>query len=144
MNKKCLTIQVSTLEQSLSKFRDIWNKVERGKRFTTPMEIVSFESAIMLMKTLSPRRLELLQVLHTLGKVSIRQLAKRLHRDYSNVYQDVKELNQITIILKDHAGKYYVPWDAIITNIPLCLERTAKHCNHPYYSSELSVVNKKK
>jgi len=42
-----------------------------------PVETLRFEDTITLMKTLIPRRLELLQKLHTLGKMSIRALSKK-------------------------------------------------------------------
>lgn len=80
---------------------------------------MSFENVATLMKTLSPKRLELLKMLHALGTISISQLAKELHRDYSNVHQDVKALNQIGIVLEKD-NKYYVPWETIVTEISLC------------------------
>ena len=81
------------------------------------------------MKILSPKRLELLKTLHTLGTISIRQLAKELHRDYSNVHQDVKALNKVGVILESE-GKYYVPWETIMTEISLCTKDSPKHCHY--------------
>lgn len=126
MTKKKLIVKVSSLESSLAKFKSVWERAEKGKKFDASVEILSFENASTLMKTLSPKRLELLQTLHTLGTVSIRQLAKELHRDYSNVHQDVKALSQIGVILvKD--SKYYVPWETIITEISLRRGVSTKH-----------------
>jgi predicted transcriptional regulator len=119
MTKKQLIVKVSSLDSSLAKFKDMWERAEKGERVGAPVEVLSFENASILMKTLSPKRLELLQTLHGLGIVSIRKLAKELHRDYSNVNQDVKALNQIGIVL-DKEGKYYVPWETIVTEISLC------------------------
>src|ERR1700733_249368 len=116
MTKKKLIVKVGSLEESLAKFKNVWERAEKGEKFSTPVEVLSFENASTLMKTLSPKRLELLQMLHALGTVSIRQLAKELHRDYSNVHQDVKALNQIGVILEKD-GKYYVPWETIVTEI---------------------------
>jgi predicted transcriptional regulator len=126
MTKKQLIVKVSSLENSLAKFMDVWERAEKGERVSAPVEVLSFENASALMKTLSPKRLELLQLLHALGEVSIRRLAKELHRDYSNVHQDVKMLNQIGIVL-DKEGKYYVPWETIVTEISLCTAKSPKH-----------------
>ncbi len=129
MTKKKLIVKVSSLENSLAKFKDAWKRAEKGYRRGAPIEILSFENASTLIKTLSPKRLELLQTLHMLGAVSIRKLAKELHRDYSNVHQDVKALNQIGVMLKNE-GKYYVPWDTIVTEISLCKGTSPTHSHH--------------
>jgi predicted transcriptional regulator len=82
------------------------------------------------MKTLTPRRLELLQQLHTQGKTSIRALAKKLEREYSNVHQDIAALRHVGLVLQDNAGKYYMPWDKIITEIPMTIIPAQKHGYH--------------
>lgn len=130
MSKRQVIVKVSSLEESLAKFKEVWAKVEQGEKLKNPIEIFSFEQASILMKVLSPKRLTLLQMLHELGKVSIRQLAKELDRDYSNVHEDVKVLTHIGMILKDKMGKYYVPWDAIVTEIPLCVEKSSRRHVH--------------
>lgn len=137
MTKK-LTVKVSSLKDSLAKFKNVWAQAEKGEKFDVPIEVLSFENASTLMKTLSPKRLELLKTLHLLGIVSIRQLAKELHRDYSNVHQDVKALHQIGIVLEDK-GKYYVPWETIVTEISLCNKRSPKHSHHRYDNPTAAV-----
>lgn len=129
MTKKQLIVKVSSLEDSLAKFKSVWRRAERGEKFATSVEILSFENASTLMKALSPKRLELLQTLHKLGITSIRQLAKELDRDYSNVHQDVKALNQIGVILEKE-GKFYVPWETIVTEISLCNKLSPKRKHH--------------
>lgn len=129
MTKKKLIVKVSSLESSLTKFKSAWERAENGEHVDAPVEVLSFENASTLMKTLSPKRLELLQTLHLLGAVSIRKLAKELNRDYSNVHQDVKALNQIGVVLADE-GKYYVPWETIVTEISLCTAGSPKHSHH--------------
>jgi predicted transcriptional regulator len=131
MTKKQLIVKVGSLKDSLAKFKNIWERAEKGERLGSPIEVLSFENASVLMRTLSPKRLELLQILHTLGAVSIRQLTKELHRDYKNVHQDVKALNQIGIILQKE-GKYYVPWETIVTEISLCIKSPAKHSHQKH------------
>jgi len=133
MNKRRLTVKLTTLEESLARFKDVWERAEQGEKFDTPVEVLGFENAATLMKTLSPKRLELLKELHLLGKTSIKALAKHLERDYSNVHQDVKSLYKIGLILEDSTGKYYVPWDSIVTEFSLCEDKKEHHEYRSHY-----------
>ena len=119
MKKRKLTVKVSSLDEALADFKTAWEKAEAGDKFATPIEVIGFENAALLMKTLTPRRLELLQKLHAMGNSSIRALAKELERDYSNVHQDVDILSKVGLLLKDKKGRYSMPWDKIITEIPM-------------------------
>lgn len=131
MAKRQLTVKVSSMKETLERFKDVWERAERGEKIEgAPLETVSFENAKLLMKTLSPRRLELLQQLHAMGKTSIRALAKRLDRDYSNVHEDVKALHHIGLIPQDSAGHYYMPWDKIVTEIPMDIIPARKKAHH--------------
>lgn len=131
MTKRQLIVKVSSIEESIAHFSDVWERAERGEKIeNAPIEIVSFETAKLLMKTLTPRRLDLLQHLHTLGKSSIRALAKALERDYSNVHEDVKALHRVGIILQDNTNKYYMPWDTIVTEIPMVVNSTPEQPKH--------------
>jgi predicted transcriptional regulator len=121
MSKRQLTVKVSTFKEAISDFKDTWKRHAQGEKFDTPVETLRFENTLTLMRTLTPKRLELLQRLHSLGNMSIRALAKQLDREYSNVHQDVKALHQVGLILQDSTGKYSVPWDKIITEIPMTI-----------------------
>lgn len=141
MGKKRLTVKVSSFKQAINEFKDTWKRAARGERLETPIETLHFENTFTLMKTLTPRRLELLQQLHTLGKASIRALAKKLEREYSNVHQDVKMLYQAGLLLKDDAGKYYVPWDTIIAEIPLTETQAANESGKHKHRCSYAVSN---
>lgn len=125
MIKKQLTVRVSSPEESLANFKDVYKRVERGEKINGPVDILSFENESELMKTLNPKRLRLLKILHLLGAVSIQQLAKELRRDYNNVQQDVKELNLLGVILESNE-KYYVPWEIIVIEISFCAKEFPK------------------
>lgn len=137
MSKRQVTIKVSTLKETINEFKDIWKRHQQGEKLDTPIETLRFENTLTLIKTLTPRRLELLQQLHTLGKMSIRALAKTLEREYSNVHQDVKTLHHVGLILQDNIGKYYVPWDKIVTEFPLTIISSQRK-QHRYKSTVVS------
>ncbi len=144
MAKRQLTVKVSSIKETLARFKDVWEQAERGEKIEgVPLETVSFENAKLLMKTLSPKRLELLQQLHAMGKTSIRALAKKLARDYSNVYEDIKALYHLGLILKDKAGGYYMPWDKIVTEIPMnsiSVREKAHHLGSVYPSASTTLA----
>ncbi|HLB42262.1 MAG TPA: HTH domain-containing protein [Gammaproteobacteria bacterium] len=128
MSKK-ITVKTGDLEETAREFIDIWHQVENGQVLQTPVEKISFKDQRLLFKTLTPRRFDILKHTHEQDGVSIRSLAKELNRDYSNVHQDVKILHQLGLMIKDEKNdKYYVPWDVIVTEIPLpVMKKTKTH-----------------
>lgn len=135
MSKRQLTVKVSNLKEAISEFKDIWKRHAEGEKFDTSVETLRFENTFTLMKTLTPKRLELLQQLHTLGKMSIRSLAKKLEREYSNVHQDVMVLRHVGLVLQDSLGKYYMPWDKIVTEIPMSIIPDQKKAHHKSHAA---------
>lgn len=126
MNKK-ITVRTGSLEEAAKEFIDIWHQVEHGNLPQAPIEKISFKDQRLLFKTLTPRRFDLLKCAHEKNGISIRALAKELARDYSNVHQDVKILHQLGLMIKDESNKYYVPWDVIVTEIPLPIRKKPKN-----------------
>lgn len=116
--KKKLHIKVGDIKQSLNEFKAVWENAEKGKAPKTAQASLFFENTLMLLKTLTPKRLALMQHLHANGACSIRTLAKQLKRDYKNVHSDIKILHQRDLVLAED-NLYYVPWDVIKTEIPL-------------------------
>jgi len=51
--------------------------------------------------------------LRLLGHASINALARHLHRQYRNVFDDVKSMERLGLVEKDKSGHFYVPWDEI-------------------------------
>jgi predicted transcriptional regulator len=134
MSKQKITIKIDDLKNAAKEFIDVWHRVEKGNvSKVVPVEKISFNDQRLLFKTLTPRRWELLHYVHEKDKVTIRALAKALDRDYSNVHQDVKILNQLGLILKDEQdGKYYVPWDVIVTELSLATKSHSSRQDSSY------------
>jgi predicted transcriptional regulator len=68
---------------------------------------------------LSDQRLILLTVLKERGSTSIRALSRKLHRNYRNVYDDVRLLAKTGLLHQDPNKTFYVPWDKIQAEIDL-------------------------
>lgn len=135
MNKK-ITVRTGNIEEAAKEFIDIWHQVEQGHAPLAVIEKINFKDQRLLFKTLTPKRFEILKYVHEQESISIRRLAKELGRDYSNVHQDVKILYQLGLMLKDEKNKeYYVPWDTIVTEIPLTTTNKIKRTRHQYKSN---------
>lgn len=100
-------------------FIQAWKRAEAGLPPQEPINVLQFTDTATLFKYLSPKRFELLQHLKESGQISIRKLASQLERDYKNVHTDVKELIAIGLIEKNGSNLLVVPWDAIVTELPL-------------------------
>jgi len=118
VKKRVLKTKIGSTEKAAKEFVAAWHKIESSE-MTESDERLYFESAETLLKTLTPKRLELLREIHKEKNYSIRALAKNLGRDYKNVHQDVTVLLQIGLIVKMKDGSVTVPWSSIITEIPM-------------------------
>ncbi len=122
-----ITVRTGDIEDAAKEFIDIWHKTEKGHAPPAAIEKINFKDQRLLFKTLTPKRFEMLKYVHEKGSVSIRKLAKELGRDYSNVHHDVKILYQLGLMLKDEKNdEYSVPWDVIVTEIPLTVLKKPK------------------
>ncbi len=62
----------------------------------------------------------IVRYVHEHAEITILALSKQLARNYRNVYQDVKDLSQMGLMVKNvTTNKYSVPWNAIVTEISL-------------------------
>jgi len=112
-----LEIRVGAAADALDRFEAAWNRVQEG-RAMRPLEILSVADLPLLLRTLSPARLSLLQALRKHGPCSIYELARRLARDYKNVHTDVTQLAAIGLIERRDAG-VAVPWDLLQAELSL-------------------------
>lgn len=118
MSNKTLHVAVTSLEEDLAQFAQVWHAAEAGKRVKSYASI-GFESAVQLLSALTPQRCALIHSLKECGACSIYALAKHLARNYSNVHSDVTKLLELGIAEKDASGKVFVPWDEIDVQFPL-------------------------
>jgi predicted transcriptional regulator len=74
---------------------------------------ISFASPELLWKVLTAKRWELLKALCGAGPVSIREAARRVHRDVKAVHSDVTALVAAGVLSKTEGGGVEFPFDAI-------------------------------
>jgi predicted transcriptional regulator len=102
------TVQVhvgDTLETVGTRFVNAWHRAERGELTPENAELhVGFESWETMVRTLSPKRLELLRHIHQHPAKNIRTLAVALGRDYRRVHEDVEALEAAGLLDRDKEG----------------------------------------
>ncbi len=119
MKEKDFQIGIKSTDDFFDEALDIADKLDSGWRPVRAVERLYFGDLQTLLKYLTPKRFELLNVLHKTGPSSINALAKTLCRQYRNVHTDIKELLMLGLVEKDEKGLYFVPWDEISTVIKL-------------------------
>ncbi len=102
------TVQVrvgDSLETIGQRVIDAWHRAERGELTGANAEIhVGFAPWELMVRVLSPKRLELLRHLHRHPARSIRALASALGRDYRRVHEDVEALESAGLLERDKDG----------------------------------------
>ena len=94
-------------------------KVQQGLPVAEAETELTFNDAATMLSTLSEKRLELLTFLRKQKSMTIKELSRRLKRNYSNVHGDVDLLLRLGLLDKDDTGKVHVPWDELNINFPL-------------------------
>jgi predicted transcriptional regulator len=117
--KKQLSVSIKGARESAKEFVEAWRRADQGKPAEQPIERLYFEDLPTMLKVLTPRRLEVLKVLHQAGPVSVRALAGRMKRDYKNVHHDLEVMERVGLVARSADGKLTAPWKKIVAEIAL-------------------------
>jgi predicted transcriptional regulator len=110
-----------SLETIGARVVDAWNRADRGELTGANPEVhIGFESLETMVRTLSPKRLELLRHLHREPARSVRALAKALGRDYRRVHEDVEALETAGLVDRDDNG-LHADYDAFDVSMRVAL-----------------------
>lgn len=112
-DKRDLKIGIKSDSEFFDELKLIADQLDNGWLPEKTIERLYFDNLPMLLKQLTPKRFELLTELRRMGHASINALAKRLQRQYRNVFDDVKAMERLGLVEKDASGHFYVPWDEI-------------------------------
>jgi predicted transcriptional regulator len=111
--KRDLKIGIKSDKEFFSELKELAGRLDEGWLPEKTVERLYFDDLPSLLKHLTPKRFELLAELRRMGHASINALAKHLHRQYRNVFDDVKTMERLGLVEKDKSGHFYVPWDEI-------------------------------
>jgi predicted transcriptional regulator len=117
--KRDLKIGIKSDKEFFTELKDLAGRIDDGWLPEKTIERLYFDDLPSLLKYLTPKRFELLAELRRMGHASINALAKHLHRQYRNVFDDVKTMERLGLVEKDTSGHFYVPWDEIDANFRL-------------------------
>lgn len=124
MRVKNVTIRIKSLEDIFNEAKDVMKKLERGEK-VKKHEGISFESLDSMRKVITEERLKILKTIKKDHPSSIYALAKMLHRDIKNTFDDVQFLAKMGLIelkkTKDGREKTtpIVNYDKILLEIPV-------------------------
>jgi predicted transcriptional regulator len=101
-----VTLEVSAREKSDGRFISALKGNPEGA-------FIVFETPALLFKVLSGKRWDLLKALAGAGPMTIRETARRAHRDVKAVHGDIHSLLRAGILEKTEDGKIIFPFDAV-------------------------------
>jgi predicted transcriptional regulator len=105
---KTVTLEVRRPEEIMAEFVQSWKtgKPQRSAR-------ISFATPELLWKVLSAKRWELLKALCGAGPLSIREAARRVHRDVKAVHSDITALLSAGLLTRTKTGGIEFPYEAV-------------------------------
>ena len=118
MTMKTVKVGLTTERKSAGEFVDAWKRAERREASEQPVERLYFLDAATMFKVLSRQRLALLSELRRDKAARVDDLARRLGRNYKNVYDDVKLLKRAGLNEENERGAF-VKFDRIRADIDL-------------------------
>ena len=124
MKVRNIKISIKSEDELFKEVKEVWEKLEKGEKLKKH-EGISFESLEAMRKVLTEERLKILKVIKKEHPQSIYRLAKILHRDIKNTFDDVQFLAQAGLIelkkTKDGREKTtpIVNYDKILLEIPV-------------------------
>ena len=95
---RTVILQIANLEEVERRAKDAFAGKSQGSR-------ISFSTPELLFKLLTAKRCELLRSLCNAGPVSIREAARRVHRDVKAVHGDVHALLDAGLLQKTGEGR---------------------------------------
>jgi len=105
---KTVILDVRTPDESTGDFVQAW---KHGKSQKTAR--ISFATPELLWQVLTAKRWELLKVLCGAGPVSIREAARRVHRDVKAVHGDVTILINAGVLNRTEGSGIVFPFEAV-------------------------------
>ena len=111
---KTVTLEVRSLKDSLKSAA----AAAKSRRAMSTARI-SFASAELLWQVLTAKRWEILKAMTGAGALSIREIARRVHRDVKAVHADVHALLRAGIVSKTAEARVLFPYEAIHVDVVL-------------------------
>jgi len=105
---RTVTLDVKPMADSLADFARTWKS---GKRDASAR--ISFATPDLLWRVLTTRRWDLLKAMAGQGPMSLREAARRVHRDVKGVHGDAHALLTAGVLRRTDDGRIEFPYDAV-------------------------------
>ena len=110
---KTLIVKVMTEQQAREKMKESFISAMSEKQAAEAC-VQSFSSIEQLAKVmLAPNRLAIINTMAGANSMSVRELARRVSRDFRAVHRDVQALLAAELLEHDEQGKIIFPYDAV-------------------------------
>jgi predicted transcriptional regulator len=108
---KTFSIRIQSLDDALAETARVWKAAGSGKKGKASVGI-GFASYEDMHRILTPKRLEIVRALAGNAPISIREVARRVDRDFKGVHSDVVALINAGVIDRTEEGLSF-PYDRI-------------------------------
>lgn len=116
MTERTLHLRIESEDAFIGRARTAFKAAARGEDLPE-RDHLSFQDFSTFLSALSPKRWELLGVLHKGGPRSIRALAADAGRDYKSVHGDLGRLMELGLVTKRSDGRVEAPYDKMIAEV---------------------------
>jgi predicted transcriptional regulator len=108
---RTVTLGISSIEQTKRRLAGALRGLRQGS-------YISFETVEVLWKVLTAKRWQILKVMTGQGRLSIREVARRVDRDVKSVHADVTALVRAGVLDQSPDGVEF-PYDAVRVDFTL-------------------------
>src|SRR5690606_6172550 len=106
-----LRVKIENLDNTLSDVAAAWKRAEAGESVAASSTL-AFGSWETMHRVLAPKRLEIVRAMTGQGALSIREVARRVERDFKSVHNDLDLLWRNGVVDKSPQGVIF-PYDRI-------------------------------
>ena len=104
---------MTTVTLGVSSIKDTKSRMLRAFQGKQQGAFISFATAELLWKVITPKRWDVLRAMTGAGPVAIRAVARRVERDVKSVHGDIQALLKAGVLDRAENGRIQFPYDKI-------------------------------
>jgi predicted transcriptional regulator len=105
--------EMSTVTIGIASEADTKARMLRAFQGKKAGRFISFATAELLWKVITPKRWEVLRAMTGAGPVAIREVARRVERDVKSVHGDIQALLKAGVLDRAEDGRIVFPYDEV-------------------------------
>ena len=104
---------MNTVKLGISSIDDTKARMRRAFLGKVQGAFISFATAELLWKVITPKRWEVLRAMTGAGPIAIREVARRVGRDVKSVHGDIHALLKAGVLDRADDGRIVFPYDEV-------------------------------